>query len=73
LDGELDRDVAAQLGDVAGGLDVVLGVTLDSISRQLRANVVRGSQQSSNCQRPSMNVHVRGFIELAGALGVVAN
>jgi hypothetical protein len=26
-------------------------------------------QQLSNCHRPSMNVHVRGFIALAGALG----
>jgi hypothetical protein len=44
---------------VPGGLDVVLRVTLDSISRQLRANVVSGSQQLSNCQHPSMNFRVR--------------
>lgn len=30
-------------------------------------------RQLSNCQRPSMNVQVRGFIALAGAFGVVVD
>src|SRR3981189_3299152 len=34
-----NRDVAPQFGDVAGGLDVVLGVTLDNMAKPLRAVV----------------------------------
>jgi hypothetical protein len=45
--------------------DAALQALLATMAEHNRQKV----QQLSNCQLPSINVHVRGFIVLAGALG----